>query len=499
MKNILFLVIALITLYSCHHNKLKTDEKKLAERILDQEKKKNEPSELNRASKKSGSLKLRENRSVDRMKPPLVIDIAGNLDHIKELMLSDVASEITYIRMEPVPDSAIPRDLKFRYMLMDNYIIALNMYGIHLYSKEGRYIRSIVKNEITNYKVDHNMMMFWSDYTWKGGGYAVQARGNDLYYTYSNNITGEKYIMKYDCSSFSTAPEYKFDPENPDKINGLGDILIDFNHGNTIPPKPRSHQGMFSASSEVFYKDIQSSLLNDGSYAVLGRRNKLLTIFNTDGDTLSDFERYERLVNYSKSMMRGTDEGTSYEYDGTFYYRPEFNDTVFRTVPPNHIVPVYVLKLDKYKVSMQDGVDPDFDLQGRIIPGDWAETPQHIYLTYTKDNYDCPNTRKKKTVKIYHALYTKADRSLFVVKGDPFDYSAEILENNIDGGIPVWPLSYMIGYKGEMMISLKGEELKARISSGAFRNSPAPAEKKKDLEKFAKTLSEKDDILMIIK
>jgi hypothetical protein len=342
-------------------------------------------------------------------------------------------------------------------------------------------------------------MMFYSDYTWKGGGYAVQARGNDLYYSYSNNITGEKYIMKYDCSSFNTAPEYKFDPENPDKINGLGDILIDFNHGNTIPPKPRSHQGMFGASPEVFYKDIQSSLLNDGSYAILARGNKMMRIFNSEGDTLSEFGRYERLVNYTKTMMRGTDEGTSYEYDGTFYYRPEFNDTVFRTVPPSSMVPAYILKLGKYKATMQEGVDPGFDLDGKIIPGDWAETPRYVFLTFTKDNYDCPNTRKKKTVKIYHAIYSKNDKSLSVIKGDPFDYSAEILENNIDGGMPVWPLSFMVSYKGELMISLKGEDLRNRVSSDAFKNSGASSEKKKELENFARTLNGKDDILMIVK
>jgi hypothetical protein len=86
-----------------------------------------------------------------------------------------------------------------------------------------------------------------------------------------------------------------------------------------------------------------------------------------------------------------------------------------------------------------------------------------------------------------------------VIKGDPYDYSPEILENNIDGGLSVWPSSYMIGNNGEMLISLKGKELKDRVRSEQFRVSKAPEAKKKELEKLAGLVTEKEDILMIIK
>ena len=80
-------------------------------------------------------------------------------------------------------------------------------------------------------------------------------------------------------------------------------------------------------------------------------------------------------------------------------------------------------------------------LSGKIIPGQWAETNDLILMTFTKDDY-CQITRKRKSVKIYHAVYSKLNHELSVVNGDPFDYSPEILKNNFDGGIPVWPLSY---------------------------------------------------------
>jgi hypothetical protein len=181
------------------------------------------------------------------------------------------------------------------------------------------------------------------------------------------------------------------------------------------------------------------------------------------------------------------------------YFRPEFNDTVFEVIPPNRLLPVYVLKFGNYKVTKQQGVDPDFKLAGKIIPGEWAETNEFIFMTYTKDSFDCKNTRNNKTVKIYHAIYSKLNHQLSVIKGDPYDYSPEILKNNFDGGISVWPLSYMVGNNGEMLISLKGKELKDRVASKEFKLSTALESKKNELVKLAGIAQDNEDILMIVK
>ena len=507
MRNtfIISMIFLLLVLYaSCHRNRLRTNEKDLAKEILLQEK--NEAEKTIREEQLSDSLnwhsngfRFKEDRSVDTKQVPVIIDIAGSLNNISEIKLSDVASTISYVRIEPVPDSTILKDLKFKYYIMDNYIVALNLYGIHLYSKSGKYLRSIVKNEMSGVMVDGDRIIFWNDYYLKGGGFSVQVAGNYLFYYYSNNITGQKYIMKYNCSSIQLKPEYRFDPENPDQISGLGEVAIDLNHGNTVPRPPRKHQGMFGGSPEAFFYDESATILNPDSYALPLHGDTMMVILNNRGDTLSEFTRLERLNNYTKSLMRGTDDGTQYIQNRSLCFRPAFNDTVFRISPPNRMIPVYVLELGEYKVSRQEGVDPGFDLTGRIIPEDWAETENYIFLTFTKDDYDCPDTRKNKTVKIYRAIYSKLNHLLTIIKGDPLNYSPEILENNIDGGVPVWPLSYMISKGGEMMIPLKGSELKERIKSNEFKLSRAPLEKKEELEKLAVSVADNEDILMIIK
>lgn len=500
------MLLSLVFCSSCRNNRLRTNEEELAKNILRLEEEKEKTLKVSREKQDGDTLKLRskafrhkEDRIIDQTHPPKIIDIVGNLENIKEITLSDIASDITYIRMEAVPDSSIPTDLKFKYYLMDNYIVALNHYGIHLYSKDGRYIRSIVKNEYTGVEVRSDRILFWNDYTKIGGGLEVRGIGNSLFYIYSNNITGHRYIMEYDCSSTQIAVNSDFDPENPDQISGLGNVLIDLNHGNTEPPKPRKHQGMFSGSPEFFMNNRGAYMFNPNSYALPTTGENMMVILNNQGDTLSKFAQLEQLTNYSKSLMRNTDGGTRYENKGKLYFRTPFSDTIFQVIPPNRLFPVFVLNLGSYKVSKQQGVDPDYKLSGKIIPGEFAETKNYIFLTFTKDDYDCPNTRKNKTVKIYYGLYSKSDHKFSIIKGDPFNYAPEIMKNDIDGGIPVWPSSYMVGNNGEILISLKGIDLKERVESEQFEQSRVSESKKNKLKQLAASVSEFEDILMIVK
>lgn len=503
-------VFAILTItISCHSNRLKTDEKALVKQILTEEEQlvKDEANRAEREKQLADSIaklpkgfRFKEQRGIDAQKPPVVIDIAGSLNNSYDLKLSDVALDIKYVRLEPIPDPKLPRNLKYKFYLMDNYLVAVNIYGTHLFTKEGKFIRSVVKNQLTGVDFDekNNRLSFLNDYTLVGGGTSIWGRGNSLFYLYINNITGQRYIMEYDCSQDQPVSDNAFDPENRDKITGLGQVLIDMNHGKTTPPAPRNHHGMWSRSPEGMYGMLGIFSPDRNTYINTLHGKNMLGILGKQGDTLATFAKLEQLKNYTKPMTRGTDDGTQYEMHGNLYFRANFNDTVFQVIPPNQILPVYVLNLGKYKVSKQEGVDPDASLEGKIIPQDWAETKNYIFMTFTRDSYDCPNNRKNKSVKIYHALFSKANRQLQIIKSDPTDYSAPILENNIDGGPSVWPLSYSIGSKGEIMLSLKGNELKSEVKSDRFQKSTAPADKKEKLKQLANAVSDLDDILMIV-
>ncbi|HEX7585769.1 MAG TPA: hypothetical protein VF373_13860 [Prolixibacteraceae bacterium] len=265
---ILFIIgslIASILFSSCGGNRLKTDEKALSKQILTEEQQlakedamrtEREKQLVDSIAKLPKGFRFKEQRGIDAQKPPVVIDIAGSLNNIANKQLSDVASEVKYIRIE-VPDPKLLHDLKFKYYLMDNYIVAINLYGTHLFSREGKFIRTVVKNQLTGVDFDKKnnwLTYYWKDYTMVGGGTSVWVRGKSLFYLYSNNISGQRYIMEYDCTQDQLAPDVGFDPENQNKIIGLGKVLIDMNHGNTTPPKPRKHQGMRIVSPENLYQ-----------------------------------------------------------------------------------------------------------------------------------------------------------------------------------------------------------------------------------------------------
>jgi hypothetical protein len=509
---ILLTTILIIFLNACSGNRLKTNEKKLTEEILQKEKEADEAERKAGEDGLSGTLRklppgfrFKEIRSADPSKPPLVIDIAGSLNNIREYKLSDVASKITYIRLQKVPDTGFSRKMKFKYHLMDKNIVAVNPSGILLYTRDGKYLNTVVKNEFTGIEVTESMITVRGDNTFIGGGNSVWGRGDMLYYKYRNSLTGQSYIMQYDCSQVPISFNTAFDPEKPRQIRALGDIAVNLNPGNKKPSLPKgSSNGMWSAGYEFFYKGTGTILLDHNTYAKpLGNEfmpggKYMMGIFDKKGDTLATFTQFEKLEKFSKSLMRGTDQGTQYENKGKLFFRNAFNDTVFQVIPPNRLLPVYVLNLGKYKLLKKEGLDPDFSLSGKIIPGTWAETGKFIFLSFTKDSYDCPNTRKNKQLKQYSAIFEKSSRKLLIIKGDPQNYDEEILVNDLDGGLPVWPSSYMAGNNGEIMISLKGKEIKERVKSEQFKRSAAPSSKKNELIKLAASLADSEDILMIV-
>lgn len=511
MRNYFVFVLLFSLLGACQNNKMKTDEKKLISKILSEEEKLAlvEIDRLEHEKLLADSLamlpkgfRFKENRSVDQQNPPVVIDIANSLDSIKEIKLSNVASNIEYIKMQPIPDSSIPKDLKLKYYFMDNYIVSSNLYGIHLYSKKGAYIRAIVKNKLTGVKVDvkkGRISILCAEYSHIGGSINVWARGDNLFYSYRNSMIGQNMIMELDCSKQHVALNTQFDPENPEAITGLGKVCMDVNNGINKPEKPVYANGMIMASIDHFDKEFKVFNPDMNTYITKLDDDKMLGILSSKGDTLASFRKLEQVKNYTKRQMRGTDDGTQYEKGGNFFLRTDFNDTIFQVIPPNCLRPVYVLNLGQYKISKQAGVDPDVSLKGKIIPMSWADAKDYIFMTFSKDSYDCPRNRRKKDVKIYHALYSKKDQKFQIVKAEPTNYFLDLLTNDLDGGVAVWPEAYMINKSGEIMVSLKGKELKNHIQSSEFKNSKSVLSKKESLAIFANRCLDQDDILMIVK
>jgi hypothetical protein len=509
-KLILILSVIASILSACNGNKLKTDEKALTEQILTEEEKlakvtaqrdEREKQLADSIAKLPKGFQFPEVRNVDTSNPPMIIDIANSLDNVKDLSLSGVASSIEYIRMESVPDSTLLTNMKYKYYLTDNYIVATNIYGIQVFKRDGSFKNTVVKNSSTGITYDEKkdrLITIDREFGIIGGGTSPWFRGNKLYYTYSNTFVGQAFIMEYDLSSDFITDNNPSNPENQNKIVGSGKAIVDLNSGRLRPYVGKGN-GSRSMDAEFVYSML-NNFSPDGNtiIRILGGKYTY-GIYGNDGRNLTAFKKFEQVENYTKNSGRGTDYGVSYIKEGNMLFRSEYNDTVFQVIPPNRILPKYVLNLGQYKTSKLEGMDPDVSLKGKIIPLKWADNKNYIFLTYAKDSYDCPNTRLSKTLQLYHAVFNKLTQQLSILTIDPTDYEAPILKNDIDGGVPVWPSSYMIGKNGEILISLTGKELKAHVASKAFQNSAAPVERKAALKQLALQAGNDEQVLMIVK
>ena len=353
MKNLfikLMIMVVGLAFSSCNHNRMKVNEKELANEIVFQEKEKSEAERIAREKELANALNkdstgpmYKEHRSVDPVTPPLIIDIAGSLNNLKEIKLSDLFSEIKYIRIESPPDSTFRRDIRFRYQVTDDYIIALNTFGMLCYSKDGWYLSTIVKNKFTGIEVTPtgvrariDMLSFIGDY----GSWPIGSYGNKIYYNYLNTLTSQEYRMEYDCAETGINQTIEYDPEDPLKVIGKGKIMADYNKNGTRTKVPNS---------------LSTFWIDDNTYMNKLRGKDALAIISKQGDTLSKFPLYEKLVNYSKSLQRGVDGDYTFEYSGNTYFRNAYNDTIFMVIPPNRLLPVYILNLGSYKVTKQAG------------------------------------------------------------------------------------------------------------------------------------------------
>src|SRR5664280_1033381 len=120
-------------------------------------------------SKPTGSFRKKEIRSVDKLHPPIKIDITGTVDNTRKLKLSDVASSIRYVKLQTPPDTSLLYDHFYYRPDIDSkissdggQIIFQGLFGLTRFNMQGEYFETIWKNN-TGIKI------FGSSYVAYGG------------------------------------------------------------------------------------------------------------------------------------------------------------------------------------------------------------------------------------------------------------------------------------------------------------------------------------------
>jgi len=94
----------------------------------------------------SAGIKYPEIRAIDPSNLPEVIDIVGNINNKKIFKLSDIASSVRYILLQPPPNIKIT---SITDMATDEERIFINTpQGLFCYTSQGQYLYTVVKNQL---------------------------------------------------------------------------------------------------------------------------------------------------------------------------------------------------------------------------------------------------------------------------------------------------------------------------------------------------------------
>ncbi len=191
---LLFAVFAIMV--SCGCNRLKTDEKKLTNQILPEEeqlaqdaalREKQEKQLADSIDKLPKGLRFKEQRGVDLNNPPLVIDIVGNFEKIKEFKFSEYIADFKWIILEMPEDKNLNSNCT-PIISKKNIVISGSQYLLN-YSLSGKLIEEICSNKTRDYS------------NYKGPLGKVHIFNDKLYYRFADNVEKKCYLMEYDLQT----------------------------------------------------------------------------------------------------------------------------------------------------------------------------------------------------------------------------------------------------------------------------------------------------------
>lgn len=474
LLNLGILLLVLLIGASCHRNRLKNNEKSLIKQILTEEdqlvreatvRAEREKQLSDSVAKLPKGFRFKENRSIDPQNPPTVIDIAGTRTNPRGIKLSHLFGKVEYIRLEQDPDSTL-NSHKFRTIIGSNIYTVSNMGSICQYDPKGHFIQIVCKGNLQSTEFNGVMMVTKEQADQFEGAKEGYWHDNKLFYQYENRPAQKSYLMTFDDPADSGTASILLpgSVESKNLINGKGKIKSELKTATSMYSLPVPY------------------LLNNSMMAFVQRRKRLelptdfISVISTSGDTLCKFKDNDPIKYFSRSNYRGVDDGNTYYFNGTLHLRQSFNDTIYQLIPPNRLVPKYILNFGNLGIkSANEGIDPTISLKDKLMLQSFLETDRFLFITYSKD-YDCPNTAKSGTLKFSRLIYDKKNETLSLLYLDEAPFIAEgkmswplspniNIENDLDGMPFNWPTSITANHKpfsiisGEDLLKFKSENL----------------------------------------
>lgn len=498
ISNLFLLGIALVIFSSCQHNRLKANEKELAKEIKAREKEKNEAERIALEEQKKDTLanlpagfRFKEDRSVDPAYPPVVIDFSKEIS-IKDIRLSYLASAVKYMALSVPGDSVY-----FLWGASLNFtaknIIINNNLGIQSFDKEGRFIETIAKSFIDvplNIDPKKPFSGFFSKETFRGVWQNhVRTAGDMVLYKYSDYPEGKVNLLKFSLSGKSPNILVPQDSETGAPLTyAKGEVIATGKEAIRSGTPGLSSTGIFPIA-ENCYAGMP------GSVEAFNKGNPLLVLFNMKGDTLCTFTQFDRLESPITSSVVRTYSTPRWQSGQLTSIKFAFNDTVFRIIPPNRLLPAFVFKLGDSKVTVDEWLHVNTSLDGKILIGSILENKRFMFIEYR--HYFAGNDKPA----YEKALFDKSRNELIRLESNDetnnktFNYWINSFENDLDGGPDFWP-DYTTP-EGNLAKLLRTQDLKEYIQNTDFTLSTDP--KKEAFKTFVQSLKGggRDIVIMI--
>jgi len=422
-------------------------------------------------------IKYRESRAIDPANPPIAFNIANRNLNIKKFDLSNYYSQVRYVKLKH-PKQAVDGNFNLHgitptffadderlnsplrvaftpsiFKFTDDYIVAGDAYfGLHCYDKQGVFLYTIESNDYPkNYNASGNTFSFHSrDFKGYLGGFT--AYGNICLYN-----------LREDNKNFL--------------------CLYDLAQGKRIMTRP------FEESAYIIdYQSMAQSVY----HPVRAPNEDFLFTFDLKGDTLCRFPNYNSTPEVTENPLIAPLTNIYY-HNNHLNVRQSLNDTVYRVISPNRLVPAYVLNFGNYKVDIKTVLNDE--QSEKLHPSIWREADSYILFVYTL-NRNTPNNRRDGKVMFFYSYYDKSSRQFYhFSEGIATPENQFFMENPIPDALP-FILSHAEIEDNQLRVSYNKRRLDEIINNAAFPS--LPPEQQNKLKTMRDELEDNEILIMIL-
>lgn len=416
---------------------------------------------------------------------PIQIDVIAGIENVKDITLQEIASDISYVKLE---DHPCLRQL-LNVSMIDDYFLINTIDGVYLFGLDGKFVRQFINNQ-TDFQ--EQPLSDGSGRIFRGFSY-LDGIANSWYS--SNKMQLKSFSYYTDGSNSSRRAGYKIDNIAEISVKDNKEIpQISSIYEKSVPLSWSIASERFSFESS----DIPVGFGDDfiATFYYLTPVGIELITFNNEGDTLCRFPIFSSMKNLGFTPHNPPAE-MHYYYHDRYTFRHLYNDTVFRILSPNIIQSAYILNFGKYSLTFDAAFHRPNELKDYMMCSVLCEDDQYLYLRFNH-GFDSPKNREEDIVKFWWGLYQKSTGNFSVLPVNSSKPNDKGINNDIDGGMPFWPES--VDNQGRRIALKSGKLIRNMLTDKWFENSKASSPEKKELlEQFVKTLTDTDNVIIIVK